>query len=68
MDFGAFGGTYFRDIYSNVNGKWYKKSWKKFDQSKKIEQKYYCSDYQDVSLKKYGVKCRTSLRFWGNKG
>ena len=23
---GAFGGTYFRDIYSNVNGKWYKKS------------------------------------------
>ena len=25
---GAFGGTYFRDIYSGVNGKWYKKSWK----------------------------------------
>ena len=25
---GAFGGTYFRDIYSGVNSKWYKKSWK----------------------------------------
>ena len=25
---GAFGGTYFRDIYSGVNGKWYRKSWK----------------------------------------
>ena len=25
---GAFGGTYFRDIYSSVNGKWYKKTWK----------------------------------------
>ena len=25
---GAFGGTYFGDIYSSVNGKWYKKSWK----------------------------------------
>ena len=25
---GAFGGTYFRDIYSNVNNKWYKNSWK----------------------------------------
>ena len=28
---GAFGGTYFRDIYSNViysNDKWYKNSWK----------------------------------------
>ena len=27
---GAFGGNYFRDIYSSVNGKWYKKSWKEF--------------------------------------
>ena len=26
---GSFGGTYFRDIYSNINKKWYKKSWKK---------------------------------------
>ena len=26
---GAFGRTYFRDIYSGVNGKWYKNSWKK---------------------------------------
>ena len=25
---GAFGGTYFRDIYSGISGKWYKKSWK----------------------------------------
>ena len=29
---GAFGGTYFRDIYSGITGKWYKKSWKEFDQ------------------------------------
>ena len=28
---GALGGTYFRDIYSSVNGKWYRKSWKEFD-------------------------------------
>ena len=21
---GAFGGTYFKDVYSGVNGKWYK--------------------------------------------
>ena len=25
---GEFGGRYFRDIYSNVNDKWYKNSWK----------------------------------------
>ena len=49
MDFGAnktpveiikedtFGGTYFRDIYSGVNGKWYKKSWKEFDQLEDID-------------------------------
>ena len=39
---GAFGGTYFRDIYSDVNGKWYWKSWKEFDGLKNIDQKYYC--------------------------
>ena len=27
----AFGGTYFRDIYSVVYGKLYRKSWKEFD-------------------------------------
>ena len=34
---GAFGGTYFRDIYSGVNGTWYKKSWKESDQLKDID-------------------------------
>ena len=27
---GAFGGTYFRNIYSGVNSKWYRKTWKEF--------------------------------------
>ena len=58
---GAFGGTYFRDI-SSVNRKWYKKSWKELDQLKDIDQKFYFSDYYDVSINKYGVKCGTSLR------
>ena len=31
---GTFGGTYFRDIYSGINGKWYENSWKEFDQLK----------------------------------
>ena len=51
----AFGGTYFRYIYSVFNGKGYKKSWKQSDQLKSIDQKYYCSDYYDVSANKYGV-------------
>ena len=65
---GAFGGTYFRDIYSNVNGKCYKKSWKEFDQLKNIDHKYYYSNYYDITVNKYGVKCGTSFRFWENKG
>ena len=61
---GAFGCTDFRDIYSGINEKWHKNSWKEFDQLKNIDQKY----YYDVSVNKYGVKCGTSLRFWENKG
>ena len=64
----AFGGIYFRDIYSAVNGKWYGKSFKEFDQLKDIDQKYYCSSYYDVSVNKDDVKCEKSLRFWENKG
>ena len=58
---GAFGGTYFRNSYSGATGKWYRKSWKEFDQLKDIDQKYYCSSYYNVSVNKYGVKCRTFL-------
>ena len=64
---GAFGGTYFRDIYSGINGKWYKNSWKEFDQLKNIDAKFYASDYYDVNVNKYGVKAGTSLRFLENK-
>ena len=63
-----FRGTYFREIYSSVNGKWYKKAWKEFDQLKNINQKFHSSDYYDVSVNKYGAKCRKLLRFWENKG
>ena len=64
---GAFGGKYFRDIYSNVNHKWYKNSWKEFDQLKNIDKKYYASDFYDINLNKYSAKCGTSLRFWESK-
>ena len=70
---GAFGGTYFRDIYSSVTKKKYKgktvikeypKSWfKGFDIEKMIiSQKY------DKKINKYGVKCGTSLESWENSG
>ena len=65
---GAFGRTYFKDTYSGVSGKWSRKSWKEFDELKNIDQKYYCSNYFDVSINKYSVKCGTTLRFWKNNG
>ena len=61
---GAFGGTYFRDIYSGVNDKIYRDSSKEFEELENIDKKYYSSDFYDVSLNKYGVECGTSLRFW----
>ena len=58
---GTFGGTYFRDIYSGINGKFYKKSWKEFDQLKNIDAKFYAPDYYDKNLNKCNIKTGTSL-------
>ena len=65
---GVFGGKYFKDIYSGVNGQMYKKSGKKLDQLKDIDQKYFCSSYYGFCVNKNGVKCGTLLRFWENNG
>ena len=62
---GAFSSTYFRDICSDINEK---HSWKEFFHLKNIDAKFYASDYYDVNVNIYGVKCGTSLRFWENKG
>ena len=51
-----------------VNDKFYKNSWKEFEELEDIDKKYYASDFYDVSVNKYGVKCGTSLRFRENKG
>ena len=65
---GAFGGIYFKDIYSRVNKKRYKNSWKEFEGLKNIDGKYYSSDFYDVKLNYCNCECGTSLRFWESKG
>ena len=35
---------------------------------KNIDAKFYASDYYDLNVNKYGVKCGTSLTFWENNG
>ena len=42
---GGFGRTYFGDIYSGANFKWYKKTWKEFGELKNTDQKYCYSNY-----------------------
>ena len=65
---GAFGGgTYFRDIYSTGNDKFYKDSWKEFKELENVDKKYYTSDFYEISVNKYGVKCGTSRRLWESK-
>ena len=62
---GAFGGTYFRDIHSDINKKWYKNSWKELVHLKNIDAKFYALDYYDVNGNNYSVNCGASLRFLG---
>ena len=64
---GVFGGIYFRNIYSGVNDKFYKKSWKEFKELENIDKKYYACDFYDASVNKYSAECGTSLKFWGKK-
>ena len=49
---GAFGGTYFRDIYSSANGKGYRNSWKEFDFLRDLNPKLDSSNYYDVNVNK----------------
>ena len=70
---GAFGGTYFRPIYSSITKKKYNgmkviseypRTWFKginIDEGV-ISKKY------DININKYGVKCGTSLESWEKSG
>ena len=51
-----------------MNNKFYKHSWKEFEELKGINKKYYCSNFYNVGLNCYRVEVGTSLRFWESKG
>ena len=73
LKMGAFGGTYFRPIYSSVTKKHYKsedvikeypKSWfKGIDIDKMVTSSKY-----DKKVNKYGVKCGSDLEDWEKSG
>ena len=63
---GAFGGTYWRPIYSSVVKKYLKNQHLKYKWD--IDESLLsCSEY-DATKNKYGVECGTSLEFWESKG
>ena len=64
---GAFGGMQFSDIYSDVNGKWYRKLSEEFDEIKNIANRHYCSNYYDVDAINVAEQVWNMLGFWGNK-
>tara|TARA_B100001057_G_scaffold219295_1_gene219604 strand:- start:129 stop:749 length:621 start_codon:yes stop_codon:yes gene_type:complete len=70
---GSFGGTYFRDIHSNVT----KKNYKGKEVIKEFPKHWFngldidtmiTSQNYDKKLNKYGVKCGSSLEAWEGSG
>ena len=69
FQYGSFGGTYWRPIYSKVNDKSYKNVHKQYPASwwKQIPEDHLSSPDYDKTKNKYKVKVGTSLEFWESK-
>mmetsp|Transcript_6148 Transcript_6148/g.15661 ORF Transcript_6148/g.15661 Transcript_6148/m.15661 type:complete len:284 (+) Transcript_6148:228-1079(+) len=76
---GSFGGTYFRNIHSEVTGETYKDTWKELPKEwiKGLDVKaQLASTKYDTSVNTYGVNCgaklnhsdTSGLAFWEHKG
>ena len=66
---GSFGGTYWREIYSNITKKQYKNQHLKFPKKwwSEIPDNYLSSSICDIKINKYKVKSGTSLDYWEKK-
>ena len=71
IQFGSFGGTYWRPIYSSITGKNYKNIHLQYPKSwwKNIPDDWMLRDFDkyDKSINKYNVKVGTTLEFWEEK-
>ena len=56
-------GTYFRDIFSGINGKWYRKSQRELHELKHVNKKYYYSNYFNIRINKLKVNVETPQDF-----
>ena len=64
---GAFGGTYFRPIYSAVLGMHLSGCHEEFDEFQDIPLEKMISPRYDTAVNKYKVKCGMSLEYWEGK-
>lgn len=65
---GAFGGTYWRPIYSGVTNKSYKNQHHKYNFFSTIPEDMMSSEICDISKNKYKKHSGTSLEYWESKG
>lgn len=67
---GAFGGTYFREIESQVTGKTHRNRHLRYDWAKDMNPELLTRPWEeyDKSINKFGVKVGETLEFWEDKG
>jgi hypothetical protein len=67
MHLGAFGGTYFRPIYSKITKKQYVDEYKKYNLFNNLQNSKLCCSKYDIQKNLFKVKCGTSLEYWESK-
>lgn len=67
MKLGAFGGTYFREIYSSILNQTLKDPHKEFSFFNDIDPKFLTSQVYNKKINFYPFKCGTSLEYWEQK-
>ena len=67
FQYGSFGGTYWRPIYSNITNKHYKNVHKKYPFWSGIPSEHLVSTEYDNNINKYKCKVGTTLEFWEGK-
>lgn len=64
---GAFGGGYFRPIYSAINQETYEGDYKQFQWTRQLDLHKLTNVHYDVSVNRYKAKCGFTLEQWQDK-
>lgn len=64
---GAFGGTYWRPIYSSVTKRKYEGQYKKYPFLEDIDRELLCCPIENIAKNKFRVHSGTTLEYWESK-